>query len=152
MQSKKQLLVIGGVSYDTLHLQSSTVECAGGAGMYTAVAAIHCGVDSILFGPRPNDFSEHFTIVDQYLSDWIGPVIPKDQMPSFEISYRNRKTEYLTVSLDAEKNLSPEMLPTNLTKFDLIHVTPLGDARKQLSFVHLVAYQIFVILSNQNQN
>ena len=135
MQSKKQLLVIGGVSSDTLHLQSRTVKCAGGAGMYTAVAAIHCGVNSILFGPRPNDFSEHFTIVDQYLSDWIGPVIPRDQMPSFEISYRNRKTEYLTVSLNAEKTLSPEMLPTNLARFALIHVTPLGDARKQLSFV-----------------
>ena len=135
MHNKNQLLVIGGVSSDVLHLQDSTANCAGGAGMYTAVAATHCGAHSILFGPRPNICPEHLTIVDQYLSDWIGPVVPADQLPAFEISYRNSKTEYLTVSLNAEENLSPEMLPSDLTKFALVHVTPLGDARKQLSFV-----------------
>ena len=69
MHNKNQLLIIGGVSSDILHLQDSTAKCAGGAGMYTAVAATHCGAHSILFGPRPNICPEHLTIVDQYLSD-----------------------------------------------------------------------------------
>ena len=64
-----KLLVVGGASSDILHLQEDTAKCAGGAGMYTAVAATHCGADATLFGPRPNAYPEHLTIVDDYLSD-----------------------------------------------------------------------------------
>jgi hypothetical protein len=34
-----QLLLVGGASFDVLHLADRTVECAGGAGLYTAMAA-----------------------------------------------------------------------------------------------------------------
>ena len=39
----KQLLIIGGASYDTLHLEDQTVQSIGGVGMYTAMAAQRCG-------------------------------------------------------------------------------------------------------------
>ena len=118
-----KLLVVGGASSDILHLKEDTAKCAGGAGMYTAVAATHCGADSTLFGPRPNASPKHLTIVDDYLSDWIGPVVPADQLPEFEISYRNNKTEYLTMSLNSEDNLSSEMLPRDMSNF--LHPTAL---------------------------
>ena len=37
-----RLLVISGASFDVLQLQDRTVESAGGAGMYTAMAARWC--------------------------------------------------------------------------------------------------------------
>jgi len=38
-----QLLVIGGASFDVLHLEDRNIACAGGAGIYTAMAARSCG-------------------------------------------------------------------------------------------------------------
>jgi hypothetical protein len=56
-------------------------------------------------------------------------------MLQFEISYRGGKTKYLKASFDAELRLTPSMLPADLSQYDLVHVTPLGDASRQLSFV-----------------
>jgi len=130
-----QLLVIGGASSDVLHLQDRTVACAGGAGMYAAMAARRCGTQTTLFGPRPDPCPERLQPVARHLTEWLGPVISPAQLPQFEISYRRGKTDYLKASLDAEAILSPTMLPADLSRYDLIHVTPLGDAIKQLSFV-----------------
>ena len=69
--------------------------------------------------------------------EWLGPVVSTDQMPQFEISYRQGKTEYLKVSLGAEEMLSPEMLPADLSKCDLVHLTSQSDVSKQLSFVQV---------------
>ena len=130
-----QLLVIGGASSDVLHLQDRTVACAGGAGMYTAMAARRCGAQVALFGPRPDPCPERLKPVAEHLTAWLGPVISPAQLLQFEISYRGGRTEYLKASLDAELALSPTMLPADLSTYDLVHVTPLGDAFKQLSFV-----------------
>jgi hypothetical protein len=88
-----------------------------------------------MFGARPDPCPEHFEIAARHLTEWLGPVIPPEQLPQFEISYRQGKTEYLKVSLDAEIMLSPTTLPADLSKYDLVHVTPLGDALGQLSFI-----------------
>jgi sugar/nucleoside kinase (ribokinase family) len=130
-----RLLVIGGASIDVLHLKKRTVTCAGGAGVYTAMAARRCGAQTALYGPRPDPCPEHLRPVAGHLTEWLGPVIPPAQVPRFEISYRGGKTEYLKAALDAEATLSPTMLPADLSKYDLVHVTPLGDASTQLSFV-----------------
>ncbi len=130
-----QLLVIGGASFDVLHLKDRTVDSVGGAGMYTAMAARRCGAKVALYSPRADPCPERLRPVDEYLTDWLGPVLPPAQLPQFEISYRQGKTEYLKASLDAETTLSPTALPADLSKYDLVHVTPLGDAIKQLSFI-----------------
>jgi len=130
-----RLLVIGGASFDVLHLKGRTVDSVGGAGMYTAMAARRCGARVALFGPRPDPCPERLKTVAGHLMEWLGPVISPTQMLQFEISYRQGKTEYLKASLDAEKMLIPTTLPADLSKYDLVHVTPLGDASNQLSFI-----------------
>jgi sugar/nucleoside kinase (ribokinase family) len=130
-----RLLVIGSASFDVLHLKDRTVDCVGGAGMYTAMAARRCRAQVAMFGPRPDPCPEYLKPVARHLMEWLGPVISPAQMLQFEISYRGGKTEYLKASLDAEKMLLPTTLPADLSKYDLVHVTPLGDASNQLSFI-----------------
>ncbi|HSR33793.1 MAG TPA: PfkB family carbohydrate kinase [Anaerolineae bacterium] len=132
----KQLLVIGVASVDRLHLQDRTEESAGGAGTYTAMAARRCGTQVALFGPRPDPCPEHLRPIAGRLTEWLGPVIPPTQLPRFEISYRQGKTEYLQASVGAEVMGSPIMLPTDLSKYDHVHVCALAaNASLQLSFV-----------------
>jgi hypothetical protein len=68
-------LVIGGASFDVLHLEDRTVASAGGAGMYTAMAARRCGAQTAMFGPRPDPCSERLKPVAEHLTEWLGPVI-----------------------------------------------------------------------------
>jgi hypothetical protein len=70
-----RLLVIGVASVDRLHLQEWTEDSAGGAGMYTAMAARRCGAQVALFGPRPDPCSERLKPVAEHLTEWLGPVI-----------------------------------------------------------------------------
>jgi sugar/nucleoside kinase (ribokinase family) len=130
-----RLLVIGGASIDILHLKDRTVTSAGGAGMYTAMAARRCGAQVAMFSSRPDPCPEYLKPVAEHLAEWLGPVISPAQLPQFEISYRQGKTEYLKASLDAEKMLSPTLLPADLSKYDLVHVIPIENALRQLSFV-----------------
>jgi hypothetical protein len=130
-----RLLVIGGLSSDVLHLADRTVECAGGAGMYTAAAARRSGIEVDLFGPRPEPWPESMKPVAEHLTGWLGPAVSPSQLPQFEISYQRGTTDYLSTSFGAEELLSPDMLPADLSAYDLVHVTPLCDAQRQLSFV-----------------
>ena len=88
-----------------------------------------------MLSPRPDPCPENLEPVAARLTEWLGPVISPAQMLQFEISYRGEKTEYLKASLDALGMLSPTMLPADLSKYDLVHVDPRGDATKQLSFI-----------------
>jgi ribokinase len=130
-----RLLVVGGASFDVLHLEDRTVESVGGAGMYTAMAARRCGAHVSMLSPRPDPPPERLKPIAGHLVEWLGPDISPEQMLQFEISYRGGKTEYLKMSLDAVAMLSPTMLPADLSKYDLVHVDPRGDATKQLSFI-----------------
>jgi sugar/nucleoside kinase (ribokinase family) len=130
-----QLLVIGGASFDILHLEDRTVESVGGAGMYTAMAAGRCGAQVTMLSPRPDALPERLKPIAARLLEWLGPDISPEKMLKFEISYRGGKTEYLNMSLDAVEKLTPDMFPEDLSRYDFIHVDPKGDATKQLSFV-----------------
>jgi sugar/nucleoside kinase (ribokinase family) len=129
------LLVIGGASLDVLHLKDRTVKSPGGAGMYTAMAARRCGAQVTLLAPRPDPCPESLLPVARHLLAWLGPVVSPEQLPHFEISYRDAETKYLQVSFGAEVELSPAMLPADLSQFDLVHLIPLGNAARQLSLV-----------------
>jgi len=131
----KKLLVIGGASADILHLKQDTVECAGGAGMYTAMAAHRCGAQVAMFSPRPDPYPDFLLPVAGRLTEWLGPVVPLEELPHFEIDYRAGKTIYIEASLEAEATLSPALLPADLSHYDHIHLVPLGDAETQLSFL-----------------
>lgn len=129
------LLIIGGASSDILHFSGQKAETAGGAGMYTAMAAKRSGVQVSMFGPRPEPSPEQLKPIARHLTKWLGPEIPVDDIPHFEISYEDGKTYYLKVKIEAESELTAELLPDDLSSYDLIHVTPLGDAEKQLAFI-----------------
>jgi hypothetical protein len=103
--------------------------------MYTAMAGRRCGAQVTLFAPRPDPYPESLLPIARHLADWLGPVVSPEELPHFEISYRGIETEYLRFSFGAETGLSPAMLPADLSQFDLVHLIPLGDAARQLSFV-----------------
>jgi sugar/nucleoside kinase (ribokinase family) len=130
-----RLLVIGGASFDVLHLEDRTVDSVGGVGIYIAMAARRCGAQVSMFGLRPDPCPEWLKPVAGHLAEWLGPAVPPAQLPQFEISCLGGETKYLKASLGGEPTLSPTMLPADLSRFDLVHVTPVGDATQQLSFI-----------------
>jgi sugar/nucleoside kinase (ribokinase family) len=130
-----RLLVIGGASFDVLHLEERTVNCIGGAGMYTAMAACRSGAEVTMFSPRPDPCPDSLQPVVDRLTEWLGPLVSPAQLPHFEISYRGGKTEYLKANIGAEADLSPATLPADLSNYDLVHVCPLDDAALQMSFI-----------------
>ena len=103
--------------------------------MYTAMAAHRSGAQVSLFSPRPHPVPEILQPVAERLHTWLGPVVPEDQLPHFEISYRGGRTEYIKALFGAESILTPNMLPNDLSAYDCVHVIPLGDAQKQLTFI-----------------
>ena len=70
-----RLLVVGGASFDVLHLEDQTVESVGGAGMYTAMAAHRCGAQVAMFYLRPDPYPEPLKPVAARLTEWLGPII-----------------------------------------------------------------------------
>lgn len=129
------LFVIGGASSDILHLAGQTAHSAGGAGMYTAMAAHRCGVQVSLLAPRPDPVPDTLRPVTDRLTTWQGPVVPPEELGHFEIAYQDGETTYLEATLGAEASLTPEMLPPDLSVYDCIHITPLLDAQRQLTFL-----------------
>ena len=129
------LLVIGGASLDTLHLKDQTTNSAGGAGMYTTMAAVRSGVQASMFAPKPEPMPAELTQVAERLSGWLGPIIPASRLPHFEIQHIGDKANYLASIIGAEGELTPDQLPKNLGSYDCIHLTPLGNSELQLEFL-----------------
>jgi len=131
----KKILVVGGSSFDTLHLKDRTVKCAGGAGMYTAMAARRCGAQVTMFSIRPDPCPDFLQPVVEHLTEWLGPLVSPEEQPRFEISYGQETTDYLDIFLGSIGLLSPMMLPEDLSDYDLIHVIQRATLSRQLSFV-----------------
>lgn len=129
------LLVVGGASIDDLLLKDRTVTSAGGAGMYTAMAARRCGVQVAMFYPHSEPSPVLLRPVAVCLTDCPGPLITQEEYPRFEISYRRGKTEYLKIDLGAQDALSTAMLPDDLSHYDLVHVIPVGAPIRHLDFI-----------------
>lgn len=132
-----QLLVIGGASLDTLHLKDQTVTSAGGAGMYTTMAAVRSGVQASMFAPKPDKMPEELAKVASRLNEWIGPIIPAERLPHFEIEHKGEKANYLRTFIGAEAELTFNQLPADLSKYDIIHLTPLGESNRQQEFLRV---------------
>ena len=76
------LLIIGGTSTDILHLDSKIVPSAGGAGMYTAMAAHRCQTHVSLFAPHPNPIPDILQPIAERLTEWLGPIVdPEEVLP-----------------------------------------------------------------------
>jgi len=127
-----RILVIGGASLDTLDGADDLV--AGGAGMYTAMAARRGGASVTLFAPRPEPMPDALQQVAASL-EWLGPSVELQDFAHFEITYTNSQAVYVRSHFGGEESLSPQELPAALSGFDCVHLVPLGNLRQQHNFM-----------------
>ena len=120
---------------DRLHLAGGSVETIGGAGLYTALAAYRCGARVALLAPRPEPCPIALQPLADRLTAWHGPVVTPADLPRFEIAYPDGRTEYRLSYFGAVPQLTPDLLPVDLSDALLIHITPLGDPVRQLAFL-----------------
>jgi ribokinase len=126
--------VIGGASLDVLHFGGQTVASAGGAGLYTALAAHCAGARAGMFAPFPDPVPDSLKPAADRLT-WIGPVAPPDQLPRFEIAHHGGGRATLVDAFwGAEMALTPDALPPALLEASIVHVAALRTADRQLAF------------------
>lgn len=140
-----RILVIGCVSFDTVHLELSgdsspperrTIKTIGGAALYTALAAAKVGAEVTLFAPKPQPMPDLLKPVEAAL-DWQGPSISIEQMPSLEIVHHGHdRATLLNASWGAENLLQPEAMRELVeTHFDITHIAALSSPARQLEFM-----------------
>lgn len=129
------LLVIGGASLDVLHFAGRTEQAAGGAGMYTAVAASCAGARVSMLAPRPAEMPAPLQPAAQRIT-WLGPQVPASELPHFEIAHHGGgRATLVNASWGAEALLNPAHLPADLSIYDCIHIAALSSAQRQLEFL-----------------
>lgn len=129
------ILVIGGASLDILHFGGQTVHSAGGAGLYTAAAAARAGVQAAMYAPRPDPVPQALRPAAARI-DWLGPAVPPDQLPHFEIAHHGGgRAELVNARWGAEARLDSAGLPPDLSPVTFVHVAALGTTERQLDFV-----------------
>jgi sugar/nucleoside kinase (ribokinase family) len=131
------ILVIGGVTLDTLHLPGipEPVNTSGGAGLYTALGARRAGASVTLFAHRPNPRPDLLQPVFNALN-WIGPEIPLVDLPRLEIAhYGGGKAQLLAAHWGAQAYLTPNDLPPDLSEYRFIHLAVMATIEQQLAFL-----------------
>lgn len=129
------VLVIGVVSIDQLHIDGKTFHTVGGAGMYTAMAAQSGGASVELFAPRPRNMPSILKQVDERLN-WFGPQIFSHELPHLEITHHGNDVATLNaIEWGAEIKLDPEDLPSDLSECKIVHLAALSSAERQLHFL-----------------
>ena len=131
------LLIIGGVTIDTLHLpgMAEPVTASGGAGMYTALAGVFAGTATTLFAQRPIPLPEILQPIADRLH-WIGPEIPLSDLPRLEIAhYGGGKANLLHAHWGAQAQLTPDALPPELSEYRFIHIAVMVSTDRQLAFL-----------------
>jgi len=131
-----QLLVIGSPSLDTIHVGGKTFRSVGGAGMYVALAAVKSGTCVSVLGLRPEPVPEEMQAFASQLEAWLGPVVPVERMPQFEIAHHGAEARYLRQSLESESALDLTLLPADLSVYDAVHITAMGSPATQQAFFH----------------
>jgi len=130
------ILVVGTASVDTLHIGGQMHHTIGGAGLYTALAAQFAGASVTLLAPRPLHMPLAFRAASQRIV-WMGPAVPSEDMPRLEIAHHGEgKATLIDAAWGAEAILKTEMLPDDLSRFEIIHIAALSSAQKMLDFVH----------------
>ena len=129
------LLVIGGASLDVYHLSNGqTVHSPGGAGLYTALAAASSGARAGMFAPRPDPMPDPLQAAAERLT-WLGPNVPPDQLPSFEIAhYGGGRAALLNATWGGEMLITPENFPGDQITSSIVHIAALRTAERQLNF------------------
>jgi sugar/nucleoside kinase (ribokinase family) len=139
---QNRLLIIGTASLDRLHLpthgQTGVAHAAGGAGLYTALAAQRAGGRTYLWAPRPDPMPPLLQPVAERVN-WSGPPIAPAELPHLEIVHHGEgRATLLHASWGAELQLVPEQSPSDLHQTDMIHIAALSTAQRQLEFVQAI--------------
>jgi sugar/nucleoside kinase (ribokinase family) len=130
-----RLLVVGGASLDRIHVHGQPVATPGGAGLYTALAAARAGVQVTMLAPLPDPMPPELKAAQQLLH-WVGPVVPIDGLPRFEIAYDD--TGAITLfneHLGAEPDMTPALLDLVTDMPSCAYCVPFMDAALQRQFV-----------------
>jgi len=128
------LLVIGGASIDKLHVRGQIINSAGGTGLYTSLAALRSGTQVEMYGPRPEPMPDVLRPAADRLHGWMGPHFPEEEIAHFEISHEGDRANYIYYSAGKEAEIDPNGLPADLSSYDLVHVTAMGNALQQRAF------------------
>ncbi len=134
------VLVVGTASLDVLHLANQvTVQAAGGAGLYTALAAQRAGVPARLCAPKPAPMPPQLAAAHHFLAGWVGPVITPEALPRLEIAHHGQgRATLLDASWGAEAWLTPPALPADAALATVAHVAALSTAERQLRFAQFL--------------
>lgn len=133
MSTRPRLLVVGSPSLDLLHFGGRSVRSAGGAGLYTALAAQRAGADVTVVAPRPDPMPAELETADRLL-DWRGPPVPPSALPHFEIEYfPDGRTVYRQAVRGSEGDIRYGDIP-DAGPGAFAYVVPLLDPELQLGF------------------
>lgn len=133
------IVVIGGASVDRIRAGGEPRLTAGGAALYTALAARRASGNARFFGFRPTELPDIFTEAAR-LVPWVGPPCEVGDLPHFEIVYEDDGNARL-VSADwgTEETLDPSMLDDEVLKdAALIHIAAIHAPELQMRFVQSV--------------
>ena len=130
------VFVIGTASLDVLHLADGrTAHTAGGAGLYTALAAHKSGARTGLYAPQPEPVPELLQPAVDRL-DWVGPRVAPADLPRLAIAHHGQgRATLLDASWGAESQLIPAALPAEIRQAGYVHIAALSSAQRQLGFL-----------------
>lgn len=125
--------MVGSPSVDVLHFRGRSERSAGGAGLYTALAAQRAGAHVTVVAPRPAPMPPELQAADAAL-EWTGPTIDPSALPHFEIEYMpDGETVYHKAVQGSEGDIRYEDVP-DVPPGSLAYVVPLLDPEGQLGF------------------
>ena len=133
------LLVVGGASLDVIHVGGVPTPTPGGAGLYTALAAARAGASVTMLAPVPDPMPPELEPARARIR-WIGPTVPIDGLPRFEIAYDDDGAVTLfREHLGAEPDMTPDLLDLLDDVPGCAYCVPFLDARLQQAFVVALA-------------
>ncbi len=137
MSDGARLLVVGGASLDVLHFAGRTERSAGGAGLYTALAARRAGARVTMLGPRPVPMPTELAAAAERI-EWVGMPVPPEELPHFEIAHDGEGRAIMrSAGWGAEGRLRPAHLPAGELP-EWVYCVPFFDAGRQLDFLRAV--------------
>ncbi|MBI4933042.1 MAG: carbohydrate kinase family protein [Actinobacteria bacterium] len=134
-EERPRLLVVGGASLDVIHVDGQRVSTPGGAGLYTALAAARAGADVTMLAPVPHPMPPELAPACERIR-WVGPAVPVDALPRFEIAYdASGAVTLFHEYLGAEPDMAPALLDGIGPLPGCAYCVPFLDARLQQSFI-----------------
>jgi ribokinase len=134
-EARPRLLVVGGASLDVIHVRGVPTPTPGGAGLYTALAAARAGAAVTMLAPLPDPMPAELAPALARIR-WVGPTVPVDGLPRFEIAYDDTGAVTLfREHLGAEPDMTPALLDLIDDLPGCAYCVPFLDARLQRSFI-----------------